>query len=208
MKYIVKMNEPDDLARWKTLANDNWQPNYENMPGDIKNSIKISLIKEQGGLCCYCERRIDPDDSHIEHFQPQSDESVDSINYQNLLCSCQKMTKKSEPRHCGTLKGDWFDKNLTVSPFDPDCERRFAFLGNGNIKPNNDNDQAAAETIKRLGLGISKLNSLRAKAIEPFLDENLSDNELRQFVSSYLHKDKTGQFGEFWTTVAYLFRSI
>ena len=206
MKYIVKLDEPDDLAKWKADANDNWQPSYNNMPSDIKNSVKSSLSKEQGGICCYCERRLDMNDSHIEHFKPQSKYPADSLAYSNMLCSCQSKIDKKEPRHCGILKENWFDKELLVSPFDQTCQKRFAFLGNGEIKPNNDNDPAAVETIKNLGLGIPKLNSLRAKAIEPFLDENLSDNELQQFVSSYLRKDSEGQFGEFWTTVDYLFK--
>jgi len=56
-----------------------------------------------------------------------------------------------------------------------------------------------------LGLDIPKLKSLRAKAIEPFLDEELAEDELQNFVRGYLEKDKEGQFGEFWTTIRYLF---
>lgn len=68
-----------------------------------------------------------------------------------------------------------------------------------------DNDLASSETIKKLGLDIPKLNALRAKAIEPFLDEGLSPQEMRAFVSGYLNKDASGRFGQFWTTIRYLF---
>lgn len=50
-----------------------------------------------------------------------------------------------------------------------------------------------------------KLNAMRASAIEPFLDDSLSNEELKKFVSGYLNRNNAGQFGEFWTTIRYLF---
>ena len=55
------------------------------------------------------------------------------------------------------------------------------------------------------GLNINKLSALRKKAIEPFLDENLSEREFSQFVSGYLRKNTSKMFGEFWTTIDYIF---
>ncbi len=205
MKHITKQGEPRAFADWKALTNENWQPTYDDLAGEPKNSVKKALMTEQGYICCYCERRLTDDDSHIEHFKPQSDPVVDPLDFGNLLCSCQNQIKKGEPRHCGNLKGDWFDQNLLVSPLDPDCENCFAFTGDGEIKSLVDNDLAAAETIKKLGLDLPKLNAMRAKAIEPFLDEGLSPEEVRAFVSGYLNKDPSGRFGEFWTTIRYLF---
>ncbi len=40
MKHIVKLDEPDTLAKWKAFANDNWQPIYDDMPRDIKTVKK------------------------------------------------------------------------------------------------------------------------------------------------------------------------
>ena len=60
-------------------------------------------------------------------------------------------------------------------------------------------------TITKLGLNINKLKALRKKAIEPFLDGNLSEQERSQFVSGYLRKDTGEMFGEFWTTIDYIF---
>lgn len=47
---------------------------------------------------------------------------------------------------------------------------------------------------------------MRVNAIEPFLDESLSPEEMQQFVTGYLRKDDQGCFGEFWTTINYLFK--
>jgi hypothetical protein len=43
-------------------------------------------------------------------------------------------------------------------------------------------------------------------AIAPFLDTDLSHDDFKTFVSHYLLKDESGQFGAFWTTINYLFR--
>jgi uncharacterized protein (TIGR02646 family) len=205
MKYVQKGAEPLEFSGWKALANDDWQPTYGNLSGDTKKAVKDVMMKEQGYLCCYCERRIDDDDSHIEHFRPQSNSDIDALDFSNLLCSCQNQLKKGVPRHCGNLKEDWFDASLLVSPLVPDCESRFAFTGDGAIKPSLSIDTAAIETIKRLGLAIPKLNALRAYAIEPFLEETLSEDDIRRFVTGYLEKDGNGLYGEFWTTIRYLF---
>ncbi len=205
MKYITKRDEPEVFSDWKALANEDWQPTFGNLAGEPKNAVKKALMAEQGYICCYCERQLTDDDSHIEHFRPQSDPTVDPLDFGNLLCSCQNQIKRGEPRHCGNLKDNWFDPYLVVSPLDADCEKRFAFTGDGVIKPATEDDQAASETITRLGLDIPKLNALRAKAIEPFLDEELTPEEIQSFVSGYLARDASGRFGEFWTTIRYLF---
>ena len=205
MKWIRKQEEPEAFTDWKALANEDWQPSYDTLSGDPKEAVKTALMKEQGYICCYCERRLVDADSHIEHFRPQSDPDVDPLDFSNMLCSCQDQLKKGEPRHCGVLKDDWFDSQLLISPLDPDCETRFAFSGRGRIKPAQKTDEAAIETIARLGLDIPKLNDLRASAIEPFIDEALSTEELAQFVSGYLKMDNGNQFNQFWTTIRYLF---
>ena len=204
MKLIVKQHEPQTFTVWKAQANAVWQPTYDALSSALKNAVKSALMEELGFICCYCERRLTEEDSHIEHFRPQSDPVVDPLDFGNLLCSCQNQVKKGEPRHCGNLKENWFDPNLLVSPLAPGCERRFAFTGDGNIKPALDTDRAASETIKKLGLSIPKLKDLRAKAIEPFLDESLTIEEMHAFVSGYLTK-ASGKFGEFYTTIRYLF---
>ena len=204
MKHIVKGLEPDEFKKWKELANEEWQPTYSSMGSSLKNCVKDSLMQEQGFICCYCERRLTVEDSHIEHFKPQSDDSVDSLDYSNLLCSCQNRLNQGEPRHCGNLKGDWFDINLLISPLDPDCENPFSFKGDGRIEPV-DSDDAAVETIKNLGLAIPKLNALRKNAIEPFLDDSLEPQDFNRFVDAYLNTDHTGKFGEFHMTIKDLF---
>ena len=208
MKYIVKQEEPEGFAEWKALKNDEWSPTYGKLSGDVKNIVKMALMAEQGYICCYCERRLTDNDSHIEHFSPQENTSTDPLDFTNLLCSCQQRLKRGEPRHCGNLKDKWFDEQLLLSPLDPECESRFAFTGDGYISSAQSTDKAATETVARLGLDIPKLRSLRKSAIEPFLDDSLNEDDVNRFVSGYLQRNSSGMYGEFWTTICYLFGGV
>lgn len=120
MKYIQKGTEPLEFADWKALANEDWQPSYDSLSGSEKRAVKAALMKEQGFVCCYCERRLSDADSHIEHLRPQSMVGVDPLDFANMLCSCQNNLQPAEPRHCGNLKGHWYDANLLISPFGPE----------------------------------------------------------------------------------------
>ncbi|MDQ7015932.1 MAG: retron system putative HNH endonuclease [Gammaproteobacteria bacterium] len=205
MKWVQKCSEPQIFTDWKALASEAWQPSYANLGGAEKQAVKQALMQEQGGLCCYCERRLSEADSHIEHFRPQSDLGVDALEFANMLCSCQNQLRQGEPRHCGNAKGDWFDEAVLVSPLESDCESRFSYLGNGCIKPSVSNDNFASETIHHLALDIPKLRALRAAVITPFLDEYLTDEELKRFAEGYLQQQNDGLYGEFWSVIKYLF---
>ena len=47
--------------------------------------------------------------------------------------------------------------------------------------------------------------TLNDSHIEPFLDETLSIEDIQLFVKGYLYPSNDGKFGEFWTTIDYLF---
>ncbi|MBC2698059.1 MAG: TIGR02646 family protein [ANME-2 cluster archaeon] len=205
MKHIVKVQDTPLFDEWKALDDYEWKKTYDDLVNPEKKEVKDSLMKEQGYICCYCERRLTNDDSHIEHFNPQSNNSVDTLNYTNMLCSCQDQLKKGEPRHCGISKGTWFDKDLLISPLDSNSEGRFAYTADGKIQPADEFDAAATKTIEKLKLDIGLLNDFRNKAIEPFLDNDLDDGEVSRFVNGYLKKNSGEMFGEFWTTINYIF---
>lgn len=207
MKYIQKGSEPDSFSAWKAQESSEWKPSYDDLSGSPKRALKQALMREQGFICCYCEREIVDADSHIEHFRPQHDPLTDPLDYQNLLCSCQQSLKRSEPRHCGNLKGDWFDDSLLLSPLDSRCEARLAYTADGRVHPAQSDDQAAVATISHLGLDCAKLQGLRKAAISPFLEEELTQTEFGLFVENYLRLDQTGHFQPFWTTIRHLFGS-
>lgn len=198
MKYIKKGKEPKELTEWKGLANDNWQPSYNDLRNPEKSIVKTALMEEQGYICCYCEQELMATDSHIEHFLPQESYPEKALDFSNLLCSCQDKIKKGKPRHCGNLKAD---DELSISPLDEACEKYFKYSYDGYIEPV---DEKARTTIKKLGLDITKLNAVRRDAIEPFIDSLLTEDELMEFVSAYLKK-VDGKYPPFYTTIKFLF---
>ena len=194
MKQIVKVTEPEEFSRWKTNDRMAHRPNWNRVPGQIKQVIHESLMREQGFICCYCEASVVKTDSHIEHFRPREYFSQLQLHYTNLHCSCQRDPGPGEPIHCGHRKGSWFDGDLLLSPLDPDCEVRFQFTANGDIFPR-DGDPAAETTIKRLGLDLPKLNALRSATVDALID--LSEAQIRQL----LDRGTDGRFQEFHTTI-------
>jgi len=198
MKSIKKGREPKELIEWKELANDNWQPSYDDLRNPEKSIVKTALMEDQGYICCYCEQELIATDSHIEHFLPQDSYPEKTLDFSNLLCSCQDKIKKREPRHCGNLKGD---DELSISPLDEECEKYFKYSYDGYIEPV---DEKARTTIEKLGLDIDKLNAQRRDAIEPFIDGLLTEDELMEFVSAYLKK-VDGKYPPFYTTIKFLF---
>ena len=201
MKYINKRNEPKSFTDWKNEDN----IEYAKLVNPIKSDVKDALLIEQGYICCYCESKISKDNSHIEHFKPKDKDKFPELqlNYNNLLCSCQKQLSKGEPRHCGNSK---CNDMISITPLDINCEAKFQYNADGKIYST---DKTSKETIQTLQLDIDKLNDLRNKAIEPFLIDpitfkELSEDELQIFVKGYLEK-KDGIYNEFYTTIKYLF---
>lgn len=201
MKYIKKGAEPECLLEYCGMASVAWQPSYNGLRGDQKDAIKEALMKEQGYICCYCERELEKEDSHIEHFIPQSCPTCDPLDYNNMLCSCMKERKKGDALHCGAKKGNWYDQALLISPLDSDCERKFLYTDDGRIKPSVESDEAAKKTIEKLGLNCQKLVEERKKVLGVLIDDDLTDEELVSFIDQYLEK-KNGKFNPFWTMVS------
>lgn len=201
MKRIKKGLEPLAFSQWKALENDDWKPSYGDLSGAVKKAVTDSLMQEQGNICCYCEQAITPSDSHIEHLNPQEHAEALALDYGNMLRSCQNRLKKGQPRHCGNAKGSWYEAKHFISPLMQGCEERFAFDGFGNIQPASETDTAAAITIQTLALDIPKLNTARREALAPFLDPELTPQEMTDFAEGYLRTNPDGGFNSFWTTI-------
>ena len=154
-------------------------------------------MEEQGFLCCYCEISVTAEDSHVEHFRPRDSKKFPSLqlDYDNLLCSCQRDMPPGEPRRCGNRKGSWFEAHLLVSPQAANCEDRFLFTANGDIFPRQKNDAGAQKTIEKLGLDLPKLRALREAAVDELYD--LPKADIRKLLS----RGTDGKFLEFHTTI-------
>lgn len=91
MQYIKKGNtQPADWEVWFTKATGERSYDYDKDRGAMRDLLKARefLIKEQNGLCAYCQKKIDLHTSSIEHVFPKTSSKVLSTNYHNLVASC------------------------------------------------------------------------------------------------------------------------
>ncbi|MEH1923079.1 retron system putative HNH endonuclease [Nostoc sp.] len=211
MKYIKKSEEPESFTVWKNLANEDWQPSWENFSKPQKTDVHNSLLQEQGFICCYCGRRINTDDRHLEHLKPRTTYPQSALEYTNILASCQKDTVRKEPLHCGKIKDKWYDDNLMISPLDVNCAEFFRYTDDGQIlATNNSEKQLAAETtIDKLALNIDKLKDLRAKALEPILEiiNTITEEERQDLILGFSETDSKGYYEEFCAAIIYLLKN-
>src|SRR5947208_3458156 len=99
MKAITKGAEPPSLTAHRLTPH----CDYDNYAG--KDDLRLTLVIEQRGLCCYCMGRIHngPTTMKIEHWQCQSRYPNGQLNYRNLLGACPGGEGKPwHLQHCDT----------------------------------------------------------------------------------------------------------
>jgi uncharacterized protein (TIGR02646 family) len=204
--YIEKDTEPQEFTDWKKKPRKKGVKKYKHLRGKIKKKVYESLIREQGGLCAYCERPLIElnrvKDYHIDHLNPQSLLANDDLEYKNFLCSCLRQTAKGDPLHCGKLKEN---KIIPVHPLQKDCQSKFTYTAIGEI---DGVDQTSKDTIVILGLDIDKLTDMRKDAVAPFLSNEIDHNEFQSFVAGYTTPDHEGKRNAFCSMIEYLFKDF
>lgn len=224
MRRIQKGNECGALSRWRTdnaAVPQNLVYGGGGFPGaDVLNA----LLAEQGHLCAYTLKRIDSTSAHIEHLKPQRkcreedalcEASNLTLNREDVVWSnmvaCFPAPSNAAPPGYGAVKKDgwWPDTGVTgfVSPLNADCESRFQFEMNGEMRPANAGDAAASETIKAIGLDDDRLKELRRRAffelgLHPRSQKPLnSPAKVRRLIAAWLQRDGADQYREFCVPV-------
>lgn len=130
MKRIEKGREPRSLAEHRNNGGD--------FDGLNKKELRQQLFEEQGGICCYCMRRIKNDDfqtsTKIEHVKSQLNHPNLQLKYQNLLLACTGSEGKTKiMQTCDTYKGE---KDLSFNPSNKsrNIEPLIKYLPNGEIR--------------------------------------------------------------------------
>lgn len=207
MKYIRKSAEPLEFTEWKRKFKNRYgrKPQYNDINEDKeqKKILKESLISEQGNICCYCCKRIDRIDSHIEHFRPKGNPLYNdlSLDYDNLLASCQGYHNQEE--NCGHSKGNEFDEELLISPLEEDCEENFKFSSRGKIMAA-DGNARAQHTIDLLKLDTPVLNSAREAAMwASGAMDDITEEECLLLLEKFRSKDIHGQYAGFCDAIIY-----
>lgn len=173
------------------------------------SSMKDSLLKDQGYVCCYCNRRIEKKGYPVEHVTPKGSKKEWIGEYKNLLIACQGgnptpsgYSKSTYPLHCDQSKGE---DAIQVTPLMSDCERRFIYKASGKVeaKPG-DND--ADETIRKLNLNQRLLRIERRKEIQNWClkaDGTPRDvKQLEQVFYEMFKKDAAGKYHNLYFVIA------
>jgi uncharacterized protein (TIGR02646 family) len=84
MRYIQKTKAPDAFNQeTKAFTVDTaWNELH------CKTELREHLRQEQHQLCAYCEGKLEDNNSHIEHIEPQQHNPQHRFDYQNLIASC------------------------------------------------------------------------------------------------------------------------
>lgn len=206
MKHVMKGASAPEFEAWKALANPDWTPTYANLQNPQKRALHVSLLKEQGWVCCYCGRSIAQQDSHIEHFRPQERYADSALSYENLHASCIRETEPGTPLHCGHAKGAGFDEVLQISPLDPQCEERFLYTLDGSILARDAADAQADYMVELLQLDISFLRNRREEEVNRVFDPaflaTVTADELRLLRDAFRRRDEAGRAQSFGHVLA------
>ncbi len=170
MRYIEKSAEPDSLTQWKRRFPG---ATYKNMQGNetdarnVKSDIRLSCTKEQYYICAYCCQRIEGvgDDTTNEHIIPQDKAPNKTLDYTNIVASCQKEGQ------CDKAHGS---KELLLTPLMKECETEISYYLSGNIKGNT---ERANQLIEILNLNCKKLKEKRKLFTQQILLQESFTNE-------------------------------
>jgi uncharacterized protein (TIGR02646 family) len=162
MRTIHKRNEPASLTQHRLTAH----ADYDNYAD--KDELRLQLVREQRGLCCYCLSRIRPaaHEMKIEHWHSQDGFPNEQLNYSNLLGACLGGTgQPNNLQHCDTKKGNSL---LSKNPAEPAhrVENFIRYEGDGRIV--SDDGAFGGELENVLNLNTAFLKNNRKATLDGF----------------------------------------
>jgi uncharacterized protein (TIGR02646 family) len=203
MKRILKNEEPIAFVNWKGQEAERLEPYYVANNADAawghlpsspapnpepeiayysKRELANALLKEQGYLCCYCNRLIHnemprPNDlehndkrTSIEHlYAKESNARLNTFNYNNIAASCMGGEKRI-PRfsYCNSRRGN---DPLAILPTDENVESLVYYTLLGEIFGATD---AITYTLHN-ALGLQYFDEARCAEIRAAFYENLDE---------------------------------
>jgi len=168
--FKIDKKEPDFFIKTKRkIVNFNRKEAWsDNVINEIRTNLRKYILEtEQYNICIYCEKVVILNNSHIDHFKKRSLFPEETLNYQNLLVSCNELDR------CGKFKDTMIsnkdENNELINPVIENPENFFEYDFNGTIKPKNsliEVDRKRAEvTISKFNLNHPALIEERKKVI-------------------------------------------
>jgi uncharacterized protein (TIGR02646 family) len=152
-----RSQEPPALLAYRKTAD----PNRSYVAFANKDELREPLLEDQGSLCCYCMRRIEPRDMKIEHYRSQHRHREQELDWRNLLAACNGGEgRPPASQTCDTRKAD---EDLVLDPR-TDSVRAIRYLGSGRLDV--DDPDHVDDVERRLNLNTTELRLARAQAID------------------------------------------
>lgn len=132
MKQLKRIQPGPQVLDKFDFNSDDWNK----LTSSDKKEIWVELVKMQGKVCAYCERKIDlfkAGDKHIEHFKRKGIHKSLTFDWGNLFGSC------GERNRCGFYKDkqSYMEANLLkADEANPDDYFIFSSTGELSIKSN------------------------------------------------------------------------
>lgn len=189
---ITKGAEPNSLTHHRAQAHSDYD-NYTQ-----KADLRVALVGEQKGLCCYCTGRVRAESTamKIEHWQSQANYPQQQLVYGNLLGACLGGEGKSPAeQHCDTKKAN---RDLKWNPADTAhvIETRLRYLVDGTVASSDEDFNTQLNDT--LGLNFSYLKSSRKAVLDSVLQWWRSTPEARQKIEQQIsHRVNAAEYQPF-----------
>jgi len=186
LRKLTKSQEPKELSNWKKR---NSGKRYNDIDATVRLAVRKNNIRDQLGLCAYCCKRIDMNNSMNEHVEAKSLAHEKELDFSNIVASC------TTPRQCDRAHKA---QPLPLTPLMDECETELKFYLSGMVKGLTDR---AEQSIKVLNLNQKGLKACRKQVVDALLYEHgsspkgvaLLDDELISIVLDKLKiPDKDG----------------
>jgi len=135
VRRIEKEVEPQALTRWKRT---NGGLRYRDLPSEERRAIRSACLVEQYGLCAYCCQSITVDDSHNEHLEAQDSAPNRTLDFSNIVASCERT------HQCGHGRGT---RSLALTPLMQECETELKFYLSGLVEGRTERARGCVETL-------------------------------------------------------------
>ena len=194
--FQVMKNEPNFFIEAKIKVK---RPNESNTWSDeninsIRKDLALYILSEQNGLCIYCEKVVNdyPNECHIDHYRKRDYFPNETLNYNNLLLSCNNFKRCAKHKDSKIKKEDY---KKFINPILENPENFLEYTFYGEFKPKDNlsdiNKEKAIFTIEILNLNDRSLIEERKQVIITFCYlvselnslEQISNNGFKNFIT-------------------------
>ncbi len=218
VKITSRCKEFDDYISENThLLSSEWE-SLPTKPIHVKTALHNRLLKNQQGLCIYCQRKLKAKKvlsdlsteeirelkkeirkSMIEHIRPRTKYPELTYVFCNLSVACNKEYDKTE--YCEDVKHSEYTEALFLNPLEEsNIEQYFGYDQDGAVFPKDNNEKAYYMINVVLDLNNDVLKSFRSYS---FLDhsQKILNGEITR---AELLDEKQEQLPEFYSMLKYL----